>query len=150
MFCLTQQFYHKIMNMSITTITIQFFQSWLFDAHSHILMSVPDSKSSIWDFFQNGGPYGLGEGRHLAMIPSSGEVLVWMNIWEFFPQWTTLSNCPCANNLSVVLKPLSKVSKILNWCPFLDLHLAISDGFVSSKIYDKRDDFDFDIVNFHS
>ena len=32
--------------------------------------------------------------------------------------------------------------------PFLDLHLSISKGFVSSKIYDKRDDFDFDIVNF--
>ena len=32
--------------------------------------------------------------------------------------------------------------------PFLDLHLSISDGFVSSGIYDKRDDFDFDIVNF--
>ena len=32
--------------------------------------------------------------------------------------------------------------------PFLDLHLLILDGFVSSKIYDKRDDFDFDIVNF--
>ena len=30
---------------------------------------------------------------------------------------------------------------------FLDLHLSILDGFVSSKIYDKRDDFDFDIVN---
>ena len=32
--------------------------------------------------------------------------------------------------------------------PFLDLHLSISNGFVSSKICDKRDDFDFDIVNF--
>ena len=31
---------------------------------------------------------------------------------------------------------------------FLDLHLSISNGFVSSKIYDKCDDFDFDIVNF--
>ena len=31
--------------------------------------------------------------------------------------------------------------------PFLDLHLTISDGFVASK-RDKRDDFDFDIVNF--
>ena len=30
----------------------------------------------------------------------------------------------------------------------LDLHLSISDGFVKTKIYDKRDDFDFDIVNF--
>ena len=25
--------------------------------------------------------------------------------------------------------------------PFLDLHLSISNGFVSSKIYDKLDDF---------
>ena len=32
--------------------------------------------------------------------------------------------------------------------PFLDLHLYISNGFVSSKIYDKRDYFDFDIVNY--
>ena len=31
---------------------------------------------------------------------------------------------------------------------FLDLHLSISDGFVKTKIYDKRDDFDFSIVNF--
>ena len=31
---------------------------------------------------------------------------------------------------------------------FLDLHLSISDGFIQTKIYDKRDDFDFDIVNF--
>ena len=31
---------------------------------------------------------------------------------------------------------------------FLDLHLSISNGFVSSKIYDKRDVFDYDIVNF--
>ena len=31
---------------------------------------------------------------------------------------------------------------------FLDLHLSISNDIVSTKIYDKRDDFDFDIVNF--
>ena len=30
----------------------------------------------------------------------------------------------------------------------LFLHLSVANGFVSSKIYDKRDDFDFDIVNF--
>ena len=30
----------------------------------------------------------------------------------------------------------------------LDLHLSISDGFIKTKIYDKRDDFDFNIVNF--
>ena len=32
--------------------------------------------------------------------------------------------------------------------PLLDLHISVANGFVSSKIYDKRDDFDFDIVNF--
>ena len=32
--------------------------------------------------------------------------------------------------------------------PFLDLHLSVSNGFVSTKNYDSRDDFYFDIVNF--
>ena len=31
---------------------------------------------------------------------------------------------------------------------FLDLNLSINNDTVSTKIYDKRDDFDFDIVNF--
>ena len=31
---------------------------------------------------------------------------------------------------------------------FLDLNLSIKNGMVSSKIYDKRDDFDFELVNF--
>ena len=31
---------------------------------------------------------------------------------------------------------------------FFDLHLSISDGFVKTKNYHKRDDFDFAIVNF--
>ena len=43
---------------------------------------------------------------------------------------------------------LNKASTSDTDAPFLDLHLSISNGFVYSKIYDKRDDFDFDIVNF--
>ena len=43
---------------------------------------------------------------------------------------------------------LNKANTSDNEAPFLDLHLSISNGLVSSKIYDKRDDFDFDIVNF--
>ena len=31
---------------------------------------------------------------------------------------------------------------------FLDLHLSISNDVVSTTIYDKRDAFDFEIVNF--
>ena len=43
---------------------------------------------------------------------------------------------------------LNKVNTSDTEAPLLKLHLSISNGFVSSKIYDKRDDFDFDIVNF--
>ena len=43
---------------------------------------------------------------------------------------------------------LNKANTSDTEAPFLDLHLSISNGFVSSKIYDKRDDFDFDIVDF--
>ena len=43
---------------------------------------------------------------------------------------------------------LNKANTSDTEAPFLDLHLSISNGFVSFKIYDKRDDFDFDIVNF--
>ena len=31
---------------------------------------------------------------------------------------------------------------------FLDLHLSVSDDFVKTKMYGKRDDFDFDIFHF--
>ena len=43
---------------------------------------------------------------------------------------------------------LNKTNNTDTAAPFLDLHLSIANGFVSSRIYDKRDDFDFDIVNF--
>ena len=43
---------------------------------------------------------------------------------------------------------LNKANTLDTEAPFLDLHLFISNGFGSFKIYDKRDDFDFDIVNF--
>ena len=41
---------------------------------------------------------------------------------------------------------LNKANTSYTKAPFLDLHLSVANGFVSSKIYDKRDDFD--IVNF--
>ena len=43
---------------------------------------------------------------------------------------------------------LNKANTSDTEAPFLDLHLSFSNGFVFSKIYDKRDDFDFDIVYF--
>ena len=68
-----------------------------------------------------------------------------------------------ANSSSCTTTELSKLltscltaikSHVIRYCEtgyetlFLDLHLSVANGFVSSKIYDKRDDFDFDIVNF--
>ena len=44
---------------------------------------------------------------------------------------------------------LNKTNTSDTEAPFLDLQLSFSNGFVPSKIYDKRDDFDFDIVNLH-
>ena len=43
---------------------------------------------------------------------------------------------------------LNKANTSDTEAPFLDYYLSILDGFDSSKIYDKRDDFDFDIINF--
>ena len=42
---------------------------------------------------------------------------------------------------------LNKANSSDTEAPFLDLNLSITNGIVSSKIYDKRDDYNFDIVN---
>ena len=52
------------------------------------------------------------------------------------------------NHIYLTELQLNKANTSDTETPFLDLHLSISSGFVSSKIYDKRDGFDFDIVNF--
>ena len=43
---------------------------------------------------------------------------------------------------------LNKANSSDTEAPFLDLNLAVTNGIVSTKIYDKRDEFDFEIVNF--
>ena len=43
---------------------------------------------------------------------------------------------------------LNKTNSSDTEAPFLDLNLSITNDIVSSKIYDKRDDFNFEIVNF--
>ena len=40
---------------------------------------------------------------------------------------------------------LNKANILDNESPFLDLHFTVANEFVSSKIYDKCDHFDFDI-----
>ena len=43
---------------------------------------------------------------------------------------------------------LNKANTSDTEAPFLDLHLSISNGFVSFKIYDNHDGFEFDTLNF--
>ena len=43
---------------------------------------------------------------------------------------------------------LNRANSSDTMAPFLDLNQCISNGTVSTKIYDKRDEFDFEIVNF--
>ena len=43
---------------------------------------------------------------------------------------------------------LSKANTSDTEAAFLDLHLSISNDVVSTKTFDKHDDFDFEIVNF--
>ena len=43
---------------------------------------------------------------------------------------------------------LNKVNTSDTEAAFLDLHLSVSNDILSTKIYDKRNDFDFEIVNF--
>ena len=43
---------------------------------------------------------------------------------------------------------LNKVNTSDTETTFLDLHLSISNDIVPTKIHDKRDDFDFEIVSF--
>ena len=46
------------------------------------------------------------------------------------------------------LQLLNKANTCDNKAAFLDLHLSISNDIVSTKICDKHDDLDFEIVNF--
>ena len=57
------------------------------------------------------------------------------------PYFKGMANRSCPPELH-----LNKANNSDTEAPFLEFHLSISNGFVSSKIYDKRDDFDFDII----
>ena len=50
--------------------------------------------------------------------------------------------------LNIWIYQLNKANSSDTEASFLDLNLSVYNGLVSTKIYDKRDDFDVDIVNF--
>ena len=43
---------------------------------------------------------------------------------------------------------LNQINSLDTEAPFLDLALSLTNGIVSIKFHDKRDDFNFEIVNF--
>ena len=59
------------------------------------------------------------------------------------PYFESMVNQICPRELQ-----LNKAITTDTEMPFLDLHLSIANGFVTSKTYDKRNDFDFNTVNF--
>ena len=73
--------------------------------------------------------------------------LIQQDIWMIFCLSTILCFEGMVTQINNELQ-LNKSYSIDTEAAFLDLHLLISNGFDSSKIYDKGDDFDFDIGNF--
>ena len=69
-------------------------------------------------------------------------------IWTTFEILTILTLKGMVNRIYSPELQLNKANTSDTEGPFLDLHLSISNGFVSSKIYDKCNDFYFDIVNY--
>ena len=70
------------------------------------------------------------------------------DIWTLF---ININNVNFDNMVSQIYPSelkLNKANASDTEAAFLDLHLSISNDIVSTKIYDKRDDFDFEIVNF--
>ena len=73
------------------------------------------------------------------------------DILKCIPAFSWVIGKPHALIIDVLYPSDLKLNKANNSdieATFLDLHLSIKDGIVCTKIYDKHDDFDFDIVNF--
>ena len=70
---------------------------------------------------------------------------------RYFDDILNINNVYFDNTVSQIYPSelqLNKANTSDTEAAFLDLHLSISDNIVSTKIYDKRDDFDFEMVNF--
>ena len=69
---------------------------------------------------------------------------------RYFDNISNINNVYFNNMVSQIYPlelQLNKVNTYDTEAAFLDLHLSISNDIVSTKIYDKLDDFDFEIVN---
>ena len=91
---------------------------------------------------------------HVFAIASLGEERANLSAFRTFVRFVLVWICRCPLPLGVweglwfVIVALPGLFSFVDEAAFLDLHLSIVDRFVSCKLYDKRDDFDFEIVNF--
>ena len=70
---------------------------------------------------------------------------------EPFGRYFNINNVYFDNMVSQIYPSelqLNKANAFDTKAAFLDLHLSISNDIVSTKIYDKRDDFNFEIANY--
>ena len=82
---------------------------------------------------------------------NQADVIKAFNLTLYLDDLLNIDNPYFEGMVNQILPPelqLHKTNTSDTEAPFLDLHLSISNGFVSSKSYDKRDDFDFDKVKF--
>ena len=99
---------------------------FLFCFERDFMMSLSDDKQAdVIDAFNN-------TSRYLDDILNINNVYFENMVSQIYPSELQLNKANASNTKAA----------------FLDLHLSISNGIVSTKIYDKRDDFDFEIVNF--
>ena len=78
----------------------------------------------------------------------SGEMIEWLRALKYSDlTHSAMGAAFLVNQMYPPKLQLNKANATDTDAPFLDLHLPVPNGFVSSKMYDKHDDFDIDIVN---
>ena len=76
---------------------------------------------------------------------------VFNNTYRYLDDILALNNPEFSNVMNEIYPKelqLNKANANNDHCPFLDLDITLSNGTLITKIYDKRDDFSFPIVNF--
>ena len=85
------------------------------------------------------------------IMPLSDEKQAFNTASRYLDDILNINNVYFDNMVSLIYPSelhLNKANTSDTEATFLDFHLSISNDIVSTKIFDKRDDFDFEIVNF--
>ena len=98
---------------------------FLFCFERDFMMSLSDDKQAVIDAFNT-------TSRYLDDILNINNVYFDNMVSQIYPSELQLNKANTSDTKAA----------------FLDLHLSISNDIVSTKMYDKRHDFDFEIVNF--